>query len=1833
MKKCLFIFVVLFTYVGLFSQTCQWAEKIAGTSDDYGYSVATDADGNIYVCGNFTSSTLTLNNGKTLNSSGGYDAYIAKYNSSGICQWAEKIAGSSNDFAFSIAVDGNGNVYVAGNWNGNSTLTFNNGKTLSNTTTSSDAYIAKYNSSGVCQWTEKIAGSSHENVQSIVLDGSGNICLTGSFQSSQLTFNNGKTLTNSGSSDVFITKYNNSGLCQWVEKIAGYGVDAASSIAVDGSGNFYLSGYFSSSTIILNNGRTLTNSGSTDAYLTKYNSNGICQWAEKIAGFSEDNASSIAVDGSGNVYLTGYFISSTLTLNNGKVLTNIGSNDSFIAKYNSNGVCQWADKIAGTSTESSFSIALDESGNAYISGYFSSSTLLFNNGKLLTNSGSDDGYFAKYNSDGICLGADKISGSSSDYARSIAIDKSGYLYITGSYSSSTLTFNNGKTLTNNGSSDAFIAKYDVIFPATIFTNGITNLTSNSAACGGNITYDCGGAITARGVCWSTNPNPTINDSKTTNGNGLGEFTSNITGLNPYTTYYVRAYATNSAGTSYGEQIRFAYKKKIFVKYDASGLNNGSSWTDAFTSLQTALSYATENSEIWVARGTYKPTIKVNGNSDRHKSFLMKKRISLIGGFSGTETAINQRNIANNPTILSGDIGVANDSTDNCYHIVTYQVGDNFFNDDLFDGFTIKYGNSNSSNPDNRGAAMILNNNGTPTIQNCSFENNFSGFRGGAVYNGETAVNFLNCKFTNNSATTEGGALFNYYAHYTTINNCEFSYNKSGSGGGLYCYYTDSLKIDSTLINFNSDGIFSKNGSIVISNCFINSNTKIGYESNYNNNSIFNSNFNNNQIGIKTEDFSNYKYTTILNSIVKDNTFYGMQFRSTVIKIQNCIVTGNNDAINIDYSSQNVPSSIIQSSLIAENKGTGIYLRTSTSGGGNVLISIKDCKIDRNYLGINLDNGDFLVQNSIISNNLITNLSRGGGILISGNGIKRIVNSTIANNTSKLGGGINVNGTTQIQNTILWGNVATIDGNEIYKESGSVTLENSCYGNGNGDIFGTITAVNCINTDPIFVDPNGEDYRVYGVSPCVDAGNDSFINEMYDIRGEGFYRKLDGEDADLVGTVDIGAYEYKHGTDKYLPPALTTPVLIEPANNDNNLGRIAQFKWRKVENATGYRIQISNTNTFAIRFIDQVETDTVVTITDLNPFMTQYWRVAALNQADSLWSVVWSFTTNDIDQPTVTTNSVTEIGLYSAVSGGNVTDDGDGIVTARGVCWATTSNPTIANNKTEDGTGEGGFVSDITGLIPNTPYYVRAYATNIAGTVYGSQKTFTTPSIIPPPSSWEFTSNTGNNSTIAVPMSIEPEMEDRFIQKNDAIGVFYKLNGVDKCAGYGLWNNENMVITVWGDDDQTSIKDGFSVNEMYNIKLWDALNGREYATEFTFSEGPDNYQIDGLSYLSTLKAELTITQSIPLKKGWNIISSNLHINQPDLMPDIWADLFSQLVIMKNNFGKIFIPNGVNQIGSWNLEHGYQVYTNQLCTLNINGMKVKPEINPIVLASGWNIISYLRNTPKDIAQCFATLTDRNSVTIAKNNAGKIFMPSLDINQIGSMLPGEGYQVYLNKVDTLVYPSNSAGRSSNSNKVDDFDARIIKTDFENTGNNASLILDVDLADNTELAVMNNDNKIVGTGRVVDGRTAIVIWGDDEEITNHELRIMNYDAENGKYTEIDNLDLTDIITSTKYNKLTYNKDAVLIGKALTQPISLKVNPNPFSNSTEVIFTIADDCEIELSLYNLSGMKVIDIANGKQSKGIHKLTINSENLSSGTYNVILKSCGKSVVEKVVVVK
>lgn len=131
------------------------------------------------------------------------------------------------------------------------------------------------------------------------------------------------------------------------------------------------------------------------------------------------------------------------------------------------------------------------------------------------------------------------------------------------------------------------------------------------------------------------------------------------------------------------------------------------------------------------------------------------------------------------------------------------------------------------------------------------------------------------------------------------------------------------------------------------------------------------------------------------------------------------------------------------------------------------------------------------------------------------------------------------------------------------------------------------------------------------------------------------------------------------------------------------------------------------------------------LTQLTPGTTYYVKAYATNEAGTGYGNQQSFPTGEVLLATVTTNDITSPTQTSAVSGGNITSDGGGDITARGVCWSTSQNPTIADSKTTDASGTGSFTSNITGLTAGTTYYVRAYAINSAGVAYGTQKDFTT----------------------------------------------------------------------------------------------------------------------------------------------------------------------------------------------------------------------------------------------------------------------------------------------------------------------------------------------------------------------------------------------------------------------------------------------------------------------------------------------------------------------------
>ncbi len=245
---------------------------------------------------------------------------------------------------------------------------------------------------------------------------------------------------------------------------------------------------------------------------------------------------------------------------------------------------------------------------------------------------------------------------------------------------------------------------------------------------------------------------------------------------------------------------------LYVNEKATGSNTGVSWANAMKSLKEAINTACPNvTQIWVTKGTYKPTT----NTSRDSSFVMRNNLAIYGGFAGNETLLGQRNIRNNPTILSGDIGVANSNADNSYNVVR-NISNGLNNTSILDGFTVTGGNGNGAAFGSYGAG-IINVNSTPSFYNCLIIGNNALYYGGGMYNSGAAPQVVNSVIAGNTADY-GGGLYNESAA-TKLINCSFSGNLAFTDGGAVATYGAVTPVISNSILWgNSSGIRNAGGS-------------------------------------------------------------------------------------------------------------------------------------------------------------------------------------------------------------------------------------------------------------------------------------------------------------------------------------------------------------------------------------------------------------------------------------------------------------------------------------------------------------------------------------------------------------------------------------------------------------------------------------------------------------------------------------------------------------------------------------------------------------------------------------------------------------------------------------------------------------------------------------------------------------------------------------------------------------------------------------------------------------------------------------------------------------
>ncbi len=314
-----------------------WTKQIGTPKEEKANGITIDSSNNIYISG--------YTKGKFDNDtySSRPDIFLSKFNSGGTNQWIKSFGTPFDDFSNGIAVDSSGNIYISGYTKGD----FDNDSITANP----DIILLKYNPSGTKIWHKQIGTSFDDRGNGIAIDTSNNIYITG-YSKGDLDNN-----TNSGKSDAFLMKFDSGGSKQWTKLIGTSSDDIANDIIIDSSNNIYITGY--------SNGYfdNHTNTGNSDIFISKYNSTGNKQWSKLFGSNLDDVGNELALDSLSNIYITGF---SRGNLDN---KTNSGNSDIFISKYNSDGSNQKTELLGTSSDDKAYSVQLDSNNQIYITGY------------------------------------------------------------------------------------------------------------------------------------------------------------------------------------------------------------------------------------------------------------------------------------------------------------------------------------------------------------------------------------------------------------------------------------------------------------------------------------------------------------------------------------------------------------------------------------------------------------------------------------------------------------------------------------------------------------------------------------------------------------------------------------------------------------------------------------------------------------------------------------------------------------------------------------------------------------------------------------------------------------------------------------------------------------------------------------------------------------------------------------------------------------------------------------------------------------------------------------------------------------------------------------------------------------------------------------------------------------------------------------------------------------------------------------------------------------------------------------------------------------------------
>ncbi len=929
--------------------------------------------------------------------------------------------------------------------------------------------------------------------------------------------------------------------------------------------------------------------------------------------------------------------------------------------------------------------------------------------------------------------------------------------------------------------------------AILTTNVVSSYTQTTAEAGGNITSDGNSPVLARGVCWNTAASPTVSNNKTTDGGGTGSFSSSITGLSAGTQYYVRAYATNSVGTSYGEQVTFTTLPPLpvtatltttevtsFTSYSAVGGGNvtasgGADITVRGVCWGTAENPTIENDTTINGTGTGSFTSNINGLTGNTKYYVRAYAINSAGISYGEQVSFTT-------SATSAFVPVVTTAAGSSVTATTAVSGGNITSD--------------------KGQAVTVR---------------------GVCWSTATGPTIADDTTKNGSGSGSFSSSIDGLTPNTKYYIRAYAINNQGVG------YGDEVTINTTNVvppSATSSDASSISATSATLNGSVNANgtsTTITFE--YGTTFMYGSSISatpSTSAGITPETVTavitgltaNTDYHFRIKAVSAGGTVYGED------KIFKTLVLPSATTLKAEYI---FPTSATLTGYVnANGNATSIKFEYGqTTSYGTILLGIPDNA-----------NGSTDVPSRVD----LTGLTKSTTYHF------RIVAENRAGTTY----GDDKTFTTPENDPVI-PVLTTAPVTEI--TFATATGGGNITSNGGGEV--TARGI-CFSTDPSPTLDDSKTINGTGTGEFTSPFTGLSPNTQYYVRAYA---------TNFVGTAYGNEVSFTSDPPPAELPTVSTTAISDITHEAAKSGGEVTNDGGGTITAKGICWSTSENPTISDSKTDEGTGTGVYTsnLTGLSASTLYYVRAYATNSAGTAYGSQEIFVTDDppAGLATLTTTAGSDITNSSALSGGNITSDGGGGITERGVCWSTAPGPTIAGSKTSDGTGTGIFASNITGLSPSTMYYVRAFATNEAGTAYGNQITITTldpDPVLPSVTTSSITSKTHNSASGGGNVTSEgyATVTERGICWSTSANPTTSDSKLNSGTGSGTYT---ISIT------------GLSPSTTYHVRAY-AINsvGTAYGDDVSFTTDPPPYT---LATVSTTSA--TSVTSSTASTGGNVTS--------------------------------------------------------------------------------------------------------------------------------------------------------------------------------------------------------------------------------------------------------------------------------------------------------------------------------------------------------------------------